>query len=118
MAYHACTAVRLKCVYITMALADADEAVTELVHVRFTFDRTPFRRMLRALRVAGVQAQTMQLLPPQVTNSESVPGDLPCACITCLQLCGRIVHSHLHDPEDKQMLRQFDRTVRICQHGV
>lgn len=51
------------------ALACADLAKTGLVHVRFTFDRTPFRRMLRALHDAGHQRRSMQLLPPQIQSS-------------------------------------------------
>ena len=51
------------------ALTCADLAKTGLVHVRFTFDRTPFRRMLRALHDAGHQRRSMQLLPPQIQSS-------------------------------------------------
>lgn len=35
-----------------------------LVHARFTFDRTPFKRMHQALLMAATLPLTMQLLPP------------------------------------------------------
>ncbi|DBA76409.1 TPA: hypothetical protein ACH3X1_010114 [Trebouxia sp. C0004] len=44
------------------------------VHVRFTFDRTPFRRMLRALLATSTPKRTMQLLPPQLTSPSSLSG--------------------------------------------
>ncbi|KAL0043157.1 hypothetical protein WJX79_010911 [Trebouxia sp. C0005] len=51
-----------------------DPDVRGPVHVRFTFDRTPFRRMLRALLAASTPGRTMQLLPPQLTSSSSLSG--------------------------------------------
>lgn len=54
----------------------ADVARTGLVHVRFTFDRTPFRRMLRALHHAGHQQRSMQLLPPQTPSPSSLAGTI------------------------------------------
>ena len=51
-------------------------ASTGLAHVRFTFDRTPFRRMLRALDAAGSQTSPMQLLPPQITILDPVQGTI------------------------------------------
>lgn len=51
-----------------------DPDVRGPVHVRFTFDRTPFRRMLRALLATSTPRRTMQLLPPQLTSSSSLSG--------------------------------------------
>lgn len=58
----------------------ADLAKTGLVHVRFTFDRTPFIRMLRALHDAGHQQRTMQLLPPQIPPIGPLEGTPPLSC--------------------------------------
>ena len=42
--------------------------------MRFTFDRTPFRRMLRALLAVGGQTRTMRLLPPQQATPPPLSG--------------------------------------------
>ncbi|KAL3141854.1 hypothetical protein ABBQ32_004519 [Trebouxia sp. C0010 RCD-2024] len=52
----------------------SDLARTGLVHVRFTFDRTPFRRMLRALHDAGHHPRAMQLLPPHIPTMDPPEG--------------------------------------------
>ena len=55
----------------------ADPGTMGLVHVRFTFDRSPFRRMLRALLAAGTHTRTMQLLPPHPGVLPTSAGDTP-----------------------------------------
>jgi len=58
------------------------------VHVRFTFDSTPFRRMLRALLATSTPRRTMQLLPPQLTSSSSLSGNT--VSLVCFpKSCGR-----------------------------
>ena len=52
----------------------ADQGSRGLMHVRFTFDRTPFRRMLRALLAVGSQTRTMRLLPPQQATPPPLSG--------------------------------------------